>query len=164
MTCTFEKLGPEHRDGVIGIFNHYIRTGTAAFREEVVGEDYYLKFLEVAAAHSGYAIRDERGRVAGFCLLKPHKPLSTFAETAELMYFLGPEHTGKGIGAQALQRLEDEARKSGIKNLLASISSENSGSIEFHRQHGFVEYGRLKDIGKKFGRTFSVVWMGKAIA
>jgi L-amino acid N-acyltransferase YncA len=161
---TFEKLKSEHRDGVLEIFNYYIRTATSAFREQVVEKDYFQNFLQLGETHPIYAIKAEGGRIIGFCMLKPHIPLSTFAEAAELMYFIDHEYTGRGIGSLALQRLEDDARKIGVKNLLASISSENTGSIEFHEKHGFVECGRFINIGKKFGRTFSVVWMGKELA
>ena len=163
MTCTFEKLNLEHRDAVIEIFNYYIEETTAAFREKTVEKEHFQKILEVTRTHPGYAMRDEANKIIGFCLLKPHLSISTFSEVAELMYFIDREYTGRGIGSSALQKLEDEARKIGIKKLLASISSENESSIGFHRKHGFVEYGRFKNIGKKFGRYFSVVWMGKEI-
>lgn len=55
----------------------------------------------------------------------------------------------------------NEAKKIGINKILASICSENDNSIKFHKKNGFIEYGVLHNIGKKFGRYFSVVWMGK---
>jgi len=50
-----------------------------------------------------------------------------------------------------------------IKTLLASISSRNKESIAFHKKHGFIECGRFKDIGRKRGKPFDVVWMQKVI-
>ena len=79
------------------------------------------------------------------------------------MYFIHPDYTGQGIGTLALEKLEVEAKKRGIKKLLADISSENTSSIKFHEKNGFVEFGQLKDIGKKFNKYFSVVYMGKEI-
>jgi phosphinothricin acetyltransferase len=164
MEYSFVRLGPQHRDGVLSIFNHYIRTSTFAYREECVADDYYGNFLEAVERYPGYAIEDGLGGVAGFCLLKAHKELSTFSEVAEIMYFLGPAHTGKGLGTTALAKLEADARPLGIRKILASISSENEASLGFHRARGFTEYGRFPDIGKKFGRRFGVVWMGKDLS
>jgi L-amino acid N-acyltransferase YncA len=163
MAYTFEKLNLEHQDAVIEIFNYYVEKTTAAFREKAVEKEHFLNFLEVTRAYPGYAIRDQGRKIIGFCLLKPHLAISTFSEVAELMYFIDREYTGKGIGSSALKKLEAEAIKIGIKKLLASISSENENSISFHRKHGFAECGRFRNIGKKFGRYFSVVWMGKEI-
>lgn len=50
-----------------------------------------------------------------------------------------------------------------MDNLLASISSRNEQSLAFHRKRGFVECGRLRDVGVKFGKSFDVVWMQKRV-
>ena len=161
MEYTFEKLSLEHQDEVMEIFNYYVKETTAAYREEVVEKDYFLNFLEVTENYPGFAIKEADNKIIGFCMLKPHIALSTFSEAADIMYFIHHEYTGRGIGLLALKKLENEAIKIGIKKLLASICSENSNSISFHKKNGFSEYGRLPDIGKKFGRYFSIVWMGK---
>lgn len=67
----------------------------------------------------------------------------------------------KGVGKQALEKLEGEAKKIGIKKLLVDISSENIQSINFHKKNGFVECGRFHNMGKKKGKYFDVVWMEK---
>ena len=51
----------------------------------------------------------------------------------------------------------------GIKNLLAEVSSENNGSLSFHKKHGFEVVGELKNIGTKFNRKFGIVYMQKTI-
>jgi hypothetical protein len=97
MEYSFVRLGPQHRDGVLSIFNHYIRTSTFAYREECVADDYYGNFLEAVERYPGYAIEDGLGGVAGFCLLKAHKDYRLFRSCRDF-YFLGPAHTGKGWG------------------------------------------------------------------
>lgn len=98
-----------------------------------------------------------------FYLLRPYNPFAAFKETAEVSYFIKHEFTGRGIGRSALMKLEDEAKKMGIKHLLADISSENNESIEFHKRNGFNQCGKFDNIGKKFGKSFGVVWMLKEI-
>lgn len=51
----------------------------------------------------------------------------------------------------------------GIKNIIAEVSSENKQSIDFHKKHGFVVAGELKDIGEKFEHSFGVVYMQKRL-
>ncbi|HSL85580.1 MAG TPA: GNAT family N-acetyltransferase, partial [Bacteroidales bacterium] len=142
---------------------HYILETFAAYREEAVKYEHFNKFIDPSEVLCGFAVKDTKDTVVGFCLLEPYGAYSTFKETAEVMYFIHPEHTGKGIGTQVLKRLESEARERGIRRLLADISSENIGSIRFHEKNGFSEYGRLRNIGRKFDRYFSVVYMGKEI-
>ena len=45
----------------------------------------------------------------------------------------------------------------------AEISSENNGSISFHKKHGYSLVGELHDIGEKFGREFGIVYMQKTL-
>ncbi len=59
--------------------------------------------------------------------------------------------------------LIEGARKLGVDNLVASISSLNEESLGFHRKCGFVECGRFRNVGRKHGRTFDVIWMQRVL-
>jgi phosphinothricin acetyltransferase len=108
-------------------------------------------------------VKDEQGYILGFGMLRAYNPFPTFSHTAEITYFIKPEYTGRGIGKRILDYLLDKARQKGITSVIASISSLNEGSIDFHKKNGFVECGRLKEIGKKRGKTFDVVYMQKIL-
>lgn len=163
-TYVFESPNPAHRDAVIAILNHYIEETTAAYREEAVGPEFFPLLLEDSAAYPAYAIVAEPEReVVGFCMLEPLMPISTFSEIAEVTYFLRPDRTGRGIGSLALARLEADAAARGVRRLVANLSSENDGSLAFHLARGFREYGRLRGAGKKFGRSFDLVYLEKEL-
>lgn len=160
---TFETLNSEHQTEVIRIFNHYVETSAAAYREKPVDDGFFGHFVADIEDYPGYAILDSGRAVVGFCLLEPLMPISTFSEVAEITYFIHKDHTGKGIGSAALKRLEQDAREMGVAKLIANISSDNIGSIVFHTRHGFQEYGRLRRAGKKFGKRFDIVYMEKEL-
>ncbi len=163
MEYLFEGFKLEHQENVIRILNYYIRETTSAYREHEVDNEYFLNFMSNNENHCGFAVKDDQGMIVGFCTLEPYMPISTFSEVAEPMYFIHPKHIGKGIGTVILKRLEDEARKRGVRKLLVDISSENIKSIRFHKKNGFVECGKLQNIGKKFDRYFSLIMMEKCI-
>ena len=164
MDLRFEPMTIDHSNTVMSIFNYYIEHSMAAYPESPFPDAAFKVFLDKAEGYPAYVIMDDDNKKAvGFCLLHAYNPLPTFKHTAELTYFLDPNEIGKGIGSMALQKLEEEARESGITKLLASISSENTPSINFHLKHGFEECGRLHKIGIKHNKTFDVVWMEKEI-
>ncbi|MDD4308736.1 MAG: GNAT family N-acetyltransferase, partial [Thermoplasmata archaeon] len=99
--------------------------------------------------------------VVGFGFLHPHNRISTFSSTAEITYFIDPEHRRRGIGSLLFEALVNAGRKKGIESILAAISSENLESLEFHRKLGFAEVGRFKGILRKNGKVLDVVWMQK---
>ena len=119
--------------------------------------------LQMAHGLPTATIKDEGGNTLGFAMLRPHNPMPTFSRTAEVTAFMHPDHTGKGLGKQLLDSLEQGAAEQGIATLLASISSLNPGSIAFHKKNGFVECGRFSNVGKKKGQLFDTVWMQKAL-
>lgn len=164
MPATIESLKPAHREAVIDIFNHYVENGFAAYPENKVPYQFFDRFLSLAEKYPAVVARDENGTVVGFALLRPYNPMPAFRRTAEVTYFLAPNHTGQGLGSMLLDHLEQQARERNIDNLLADISSLNRGSLAFHEKRGFVYCGRFVKVGRKFGRDFDQVWMQKHLA
>jgi phosphinothricin acetyltransferase len=158
----FEALEQKHAPEVMAIFNHYINHSYSAYPDQPLPEVFFSRFLDMTKGYPAYAVFAE-DQIAGFCFLRAYNPFPTFAHTAEITYFIKPGYTGRGIGKLALSRLESEGQKMGIARLLASISSENTESIEFHKRSGFEECGRFSGVGKKFGTFFDVVWMQKKL-
>lgn len=164
MNIIFEKMNENHKQGVMEIFNYYVENSTAAFPAKAVPEQFYAMLMKKSEGYPAYTLIDtDKDLVVGFCQLSPYNPFSTFSETACLTYFISPDYTGNGLGGKCLLELEKEAKAMKIKNLVAEISSENQGSIAFHKKYGFMEMGELKNIGKKLDRSFGIVYMQKAI-
>jgi L-amino acid N-acyltransferase YncA len=160
----FEKMTQEYSKQVIDIFNYYIENSYAAYPESKLPYEFFNKFLEITKGYPAFVIRNnDSKKVIGFCFLRAYNPFPVFKETTEITYFLERNEVGKGIEKIALKKLEEDAKKIGINNLFAHISSENIQSINFHGKNGFKECGRFHNIGKKKGKNFDVVWMEKTL-
>lgn len=160
MKTSFKPMSYDHCEGVMNIYNFYIENSLAAYPEKIMPHEYFEKFMEHTKGYPAYTIFSD-DEIAGFCFLKAYNPHSTFKETAEITYFIKEGFTGKGIGKLALEKLEEEARKMGIRYILASISSENAQSLSFHKKHGFTQCGRFGKIITKGGVQFDIIWMQK---
>lgn len=164
MEIRFEVMTPEHSEDVMDIFNYYIENSYAAYPEVPLPSEFFNKFLELTKGYPAFVLKNRAsGKVIGFCFLRPYNPFPVFRHTAEITYFIEKGEVGKGVGTQALEKLEEEARKRGIRKLLADISSENPQSIHFHAKNGFRECGRFHGVGQKKGKNFDVVWMEKTL-
>lgn len=164
MKYSLRAVHIEDRKPIMDILNHYVEHSFAAYPDSKMPYEAFEVFLQMGSDYPKAAVTDSEGRVVGFGRLRPHNPLPSFSHTAEVTYFLHPDHTGKGIGKLLLDHLEAEARRKGVSSILASISSLNPGSIRFHQKNGFVEVGRFVRIAKKQGREFDTVWMQKMLA
>ena len=70
-------------------------------------------------------------------------------------------HTG--IGRALIEALCQRASAAGKRVMVAAIDGENVGSIRFHERCGFVEVGRLPDIGFNFGRGLTLVLLQRTV-
>lgn len=90
--------------------------------------------LKRSEGYPSYALKDmDKDCVIGFCQLSLYNPFPTFKSTACISYFIDNKYTGKGLGKKCLLKLEEEASQMGITTIIAEISSENHGSIDFHK-------------------------------
>jgi phosphinothricin acetyltransferase len=163
MEYSISPISNEDRESIIDIFNYYVENSFAAYPEKVFPYQAFDMFLQMSDGFPTGSIRDQNGKIVGFGLLRTHNPMPTFSQTAEVTYFIHPNHTGEGLGKMLLGFLEKGAVEKGITNILANISSLNPRSIEFHQKNGFIECGRFRNVGKKNGHVFDTVWMQKKL-
>jgi len=161
MDYTLREIGHGDLEPVLRIFNHFVRESFAAYPDEEVG----AWFVEVLRPDTRYPflVVEYGEEVVGFGCLRPFRRGKVFSRTAELTYFVLPEHCGRGIGSRLLDQLEEWAKGRGIDNLLANVSSRNEESIGFHKAKGFVECGRFLDVGRKFEEDFDIIWLQRRI-
>lgn len=158
MTYAFEDVTPEHRDGILRVFNYFVENDFSAYPTKPVGPEFFERFSAITKGYPFIAIKDS-DEVIGFACLHMLHPADSLRRTAEISYFILPEHTRKGLATQILERFIEEAKQRGITTIMASISSLNERSLSFHRKHGFVECGHFRNVGRKFDRDFGIVWM-----
>ena len=143
---------------IAAIFNHFVVNSPAAYPDRPVEPEF---FRDRHSKLSGFpfVVVEADERAVGFAYLSPVHPVPTMARSAQLTYFILPNHTGHGLGSRLLEMLMERGRAMGIDNFMAHISSLNEGSIRFHERHGFTECGRFQRIGTKVGQDFDMVWM-----
>ncbi|MDH5203349.1 MAG: GNAT family N-acetyltransferase [Nitrospirota bacterium] len=163
MNFNLAPITLDDREQIIDIFNHYVENSFAAYPEQKVPYEFFDLLLNMCQGYPTTTVKDKEGRVIGFGMLRPYSPISTFSQTAEITYFLKHGFTGKGIGKTILEYLIAKGKEKGITSILASISSLNDGSINFHVKNGFTECGRFKGIGRKKGKTFDVVYFQRIL-
>lgn len=153
----------EDSEKVISIFNHYIVNSMAAYPQSPLPVQAFGFIKSKCINGTILVAEEEEGRVVGFALLKSFMDGETFAHTADIGYFIDPDHTGKGLGRLFLAELEGIAKKLGIQTLVANVSSLNPGSIAFHERNGFTKCGELPRVGKKDNQYFNLIWYSKFI-
>jgi phosphinothricin acetyltransferase len=121
---------------------------------------------EIAALTRGedpFLVWEEGERVVGFARCFPFRAGNGYSHTVEHTILLAPQAQGQGIGRRLIEALALEAALCGKHTMWGAVSAENVGGLAFHRACGFREYGRLPEVGRKFGRWLDLVLMGRVL-
>jgi phosphinothricin acetyltransferase len=163
MTYELATLTEADRAAVAAIFNYFVEHSFAAYPDEPVGNEFLDRVLALSKGYPAVSVKTDAGEVVGFGFLRAFHPTGTFRRTAEVTYFLMPEHTGRGLGQRMIVHFIQEAGTLGVDNLLASVSSLNEQSLRFHTKAGFECCGRFPAVGRKSDRDFDVIWFQKRL-
>jgi L-amino acid N-acyltransferase YncA len=157
------KASAKDEEAVLEVFNYYVANSYAAYSEEPEGSQFFDRLRRISTGYPFYVAESGDGKVIGFALLHPYYGIPVFRRVSRITYFIHPDFTRKGLGRMFLDRLIVDAIALGIDCIMASISSLNEPSINFHARNGFVECGRFKNIGRKWNKDFDEVWMQKLL-
>ena len=160
MAYTIVPLNDEHVDAALAVFNEYVPESFGAYLDAPLSAEAFRALRKSCLAE--FVVMSGKS-VAGFGLLRPYHPAPTFKRTGELSYFIASGHTHRGLGTELLTQLVRSARDKGIDHVLANVCSLNPESLAFHHKHEFTQCGVFRNVGKKNGRDFSVVWFEKKI-
>lgn len=146
---------------LLAILNAEIRDDVNVWHETERGAEIYADWL---ASPFPALVAERAGSVVGFSRYGPFRPHSGYAHTVEHSVFVAPEARGLGVGRALLAELIARAEAAGgIHAMIGGIESTNTASIRLHASLGFEEVGRLPEVGRKFDRWLTLVFMQRMI-
>lgn len=148
---------------ITAILNHAAAISTASWHESPKTEAEMSDWF--AARKRDYTVlaaRDASG-LLGYATYGPFRVPSGYRLSAEHSLYVREDARGRGIGKALLTALIEKARAQGLHTLIGGIDSDNSLSIALHKAFGFEETGRLPEIGRKFDRWLTLVFLQKRL-
>ncbi|MGO4621271.1 N-acetyltransferase family protein [Ensifer sp. 2YAB10] len=143
------------------IYNDAVANTTAIWNETLVDVANRTAWLK-ARADAGYPVLvavSAEGDVVGYASFGDWRAFDGYRHTVEHSVYVHKDCRGGGIGRKLLVALIAEAEQLGKHVMVAGIESENTASIRLHAQLGFVDTGRMREVGTKFGRWLDLTFM-----
>lgn len=148
---------------ITAILNHAAAYTTATWHEYPKSEAEMAEWF--AARQKDYVVlaaRDPSG-LLGYASYGPFRAPSGYRPSAEHSIYVREGRRGQGIGKALLTALIERARAQGLHVLIGGIDADNELSIALHKAFGFEETGRLPQVGRKFDRWLTLVFLQKIL-
>lgn len=153
---------------LLAIFNDLVAHSTAVYTDTPVTlADRRAWFDERVQA--GFPVlvavaTSDDAEVLGFASYGPFRGAwPGYRHTVEHSVHVRADQRGRGIGSALIQALFVPARAAGVHVMLGVIDADNHGSLRLHERLGFVQAGRLHQVGRKFGRWLDVVFVQRTM-
>jgi phosphinothricin acetyltransferase len=152
-------------DGILAIYNHAVVNTTAIWNDAVVDLDNRRAWWR-GRTEAGFPVlvAVEGGAVLGYASYGPFRAFDGYRQTVEHSVYVAETARRRGAASALLAALEAEARRAGMHVMLGGIAADNEPSLRLHAKHGFVETGRMPEVGQKFDRTLDLVFMQKQLS
>jgi phosphinothricin acetyltransferase len=98
-------------------------------------------------------------QVVGYATYGPFRAFPGYRHTVEHSVYVDQAYHRQGVGRLLLTRLIDEASDAGLHVMVGGIEAGNEASLALHRLLGFHEVGRLPEVGRKFDRWLTLVFV-----
>ena len=146
------------------IYAHHVAHGTASFDTIPRSQaETATKIADCDERGWPFLVAEDDGEVVGYAYATQFRDRPAYLSTCENSIYMAASHIGQGVGRALLAALLDEAERAGFRQMVAVIGGAEPASVALHAKAGFVEAGRMKSVGRKFGRWLDTLYMQKAL-
>lgn len=146
------------------IYNRAVAATTAIWNETIVDLDDRRRWAATrrAAGHP-VLVAEIDGAVAGYGSYGDFRAFDGYRHTCEHSVYVDEGFRRRGVARALVEALEARAVAAGKHTMIAGIEAGNDASTALHAALGFVEVGRLPQVGRKFDRWLDLVFMEKIV-
>jgi L-amino acid N-acyltransferase YncA len=141
------------------IYNREIETGTATWDELPWPMEKRRAWWATHNDVTPILVAETGGECIGFAYLSLMSDKSGWRFTREDTIYIDERFRGLGVGRVLLPALIIEAKRVGVRLLVASITSTNEASLALHARFGFEVMGTMRQAGFKFGKWMDTTYM-----
>jgi phosphinothricin acetyltransferase len=147
-------------EAIAHIYAHHVQHGTASFdaipRTLFQTED---KIRDILSKGRPFIVAERAEMILGYAYVTGFRDRLAYSFTCENSIYVDPAFVGQGVGVQLMRALMEQARDCGFRQMIAVIGGGEPASVALHSKMGFAHAGRMRNVGRKFGRWLDTVYM-----
>ena len=151
-------------DAIAAIYAHHVLHGTATFDLDPPAVAFWRdKIADMAARGWPFVVADEGGGAIGYAYAAQFRDRPAYREACEDSIYIAPDAMGRGVGRALLAALLEGAVAAGFREMIAVIGGAEPASVALHARLGFIQTGRMRNVGIKFGRRLDTLYMQRSL-
>jgi len=155
-TATIRLAEAPDFDAIAAINNHYIRDTAIHFGEADVPAEDMRKLWRQHFDLYPWIVSVAGDTIVGFAKSGEFRTRAAYRWTTEAGIYLVPGMHGRGLGKLLYGRLCGVLRAQGFHQVVGGITLPNAASVRLHESLGFVHWGTVRRVGRKFGAWHDV--------
>ena len=164
MTIAIRAATEDDLPAILAIHNDAVLTTTAIWSVHPADLDNRRAVLaDRVAKDYAFLVATEGAVLLGYATFGDFRPHDGYFKTVEHSIYVHKHQQRRGVARALFPPLIEAARRIGKHAMIGGIDATNLGSIALHAQFGFVEVGRLPQVGFKFGRYLDLVFLQKLL-
>lgn len=160
LNANIRDVAQDDVPGIAAIYAHHVLHGTATFDIDPPSTgEWGAKVANALNRHWPFVVAEIDLELAGYAYATQFRDRPAYAGTCENSIYVAPNWVGRGVGASLLAALIEKAAAYGFTQMIAVIGGAEPASVALHAKSGFVQAGRMRNVGRKFGKLLDTLYM-----
>jgi L-amino acid N-acyltransferase YncA len=154
------QASADDAQAIASIYAEHVRSGTASF--DTVprsATETARKIDDITGKGWPFLVATLDAQVVGYAYITQFRDRAAYSFTCEDSIYVRSDQAGKGVGSMLMRALIDAATKCAFRQMMAVIGGGEPASVALHSKLGFEHVGRMRSVGRKFGRWLDTVYM-----
>ncbi len=157
------EVKEEDAQAMATLYNYYVTHTDLTFETEEITADIMLGRVKACLKKYNWLVMEEANTIIGFAYYKKFRLNTAYNHTVETAVYLNHTKTGKGYGKKLYQKMIDDAKKNGFKELISGVLLPNEESVKLHETLGFHKAAHFEKVGTKNGKYIDVAFWQKSL-
>lgn len=154
------QASADDAESIASIYAACVRSGTATF-DTVPPSTFETedKIAKITSKGWPFLVAARGADVVGYAYITLFRDRAAYGFTCENSIYVRSDQADKGVGTTLMHALIDSSTQCGFRQMMAVIGGGEPASVALHAKMGFEHAGRMRSVGRKFGRWLDTVYM-----
>lgn len=167
---TIRIATPEDADALLEIYTYYVINTAITMEITPPDTDEFRRRIIQTGQNYPWLVAENEDGIVGYAYASSFHTREAYRHGAEISIYIAKDERHKGIGRGLYEAIEKTVKRQNVYTLHACIVKPDgpdayvtNASCDFHTAMGYRMEGCHERCAYKFGRWYSVVWMGKRL-